>query len=1558
MDEVLNSDVKIQVDKAIDLDAGNVIEECKSLNGNEDIVIIQNSSDDSPTDNLDCLDPSVARYVKQLLLQNGGQQSVIIVDEGGETEQTFNFELLSGHSGETSDSNVCNPVSSDIDTAGSSHSCLCSSDTISSNETSHNVILTELAGVKSFFDPQKSTSNIVTAHGTPAQQNSVPSVDSMPSSNVSLPENLPSSSTPNSFLPHQSSNKVPSLPPCPSPSENSTPLTSEAAEHLLDIAHKMITRKKSSELATGTTGCQSDILADGNKHKSESVITMYLSSPSELKNKIEVLKDNSPIVVLQAQSDADSFPAEGCQDVKDSSGKSLSAVNVVKTDFSSPKETMEAEPVTNIPKDAEGTEELSAPLLGAINSTTAVLEGEGFVYRCQECDYSSHNKHYYKQHVDLVHNEDRPYKCPHCDYAGKRRHALLEHMVVHSNSRPFTCGHCNASFRKKGHLTNHIKLHTSHRLVHCGICNIQLPDSEAFEAHLRKIHKTDKLFKCKLCEHTVVDREAMIKHFQTHNEDVLYTCSFCNSHFSGECSYEEHLKVAHGSVSVPASGLKSLPISSSQQGKNVASLANIMCSECGFVCSDQDMMQKHLWEHIKNGMPKSSRDSLDQVKIITKVASKENSMGVLKKNIDSGQKTLPKDVFYKCTSCAFTSSDNSAFIKHMLAHKTQDKHYKETVMDASNINSERNQFRASGKNLTDLKSMAWSAEVLSSNKAPESQGRSDNVPFVYDKTSARFRCLICNYHCEFQRTIKAHIWKHSGHQNIEYPMFDHGPLQAFKTRSGDTVHLLPVDPSKTAYKPEQLIQIKDNNVIVPESLGETLAATEILESIALVKEEKQVKIVEEQKWQDHNRAAISKGGNSEDKVLKSIVDSDQISKQANTSVLKDLFLLEKRSTNLKDIGYSTSTLRTIRKVDAESAVGCTEPSVVVEVVDTVPAGYSLTGMKSQQGSPRVSDLDSSGGDLKFATNLRSAVLRSRDNSADSDTSASESDPGRSSRGIQHKRPLAQLSVNNKQIGTSKLRCPFCDCQITEDFKVHLLNCKAKVSVGDDECGEKATEPEKPCKDNFLPESNGGESLESFLAEDSDSTESSDETAAGEGSSGKKSGICSSLLAVIEQLRERSRSESEEDRQAGHISKKSSRKKGRQADLGLDSINDLKNIEKISESGGDKFRCVLCHYTSERIYNIKLHMKTHRQKKPSECSLCDFSSTSPEALQEHMLKHCKVRTYACKYCPQHFNHKSTLRAHMRAHKDQEPYLCAYCVFETTSAQDYREHMQVHAGCSSRLRCPGCDLLLGGKDELTAHLLACKGKKAGTHHPKSTDGSGNEKILDESDSDMKTAGLEGNDKQEVKSTGLGPESAEQPPLHSCVVQGCVFSSPSLKELQDHLSVHCNPSLLVCNLCDFKAWHSRSLKSHMKRHANDQRYVQQPLEQYKCNLCGYVCHHLPSLKSHMWRHASDQSYSYEFTNDVINAAIDHDNRVDVGGEADDPELLDQVINSERKILEGELTKCKRGDGQRPICWVTFRCCSCGFETINKAKLNIHMRTHSDLIQQAQTLDIIPRR
>ena len=123
------------------------------------------------------------------------------------------------------------------------------------------------------------------------------------------------------------------------------------------------------------------------------------------------------------------------------------------------------------------------------------------------------------------------------------------------------------------------------------------------------------------------------------------------------------------------------------------------------------------------------------------------------------------------------------------------------------------------------------------------------------------------------------------------------------------------------------------------------------------------------------------------------------------------------------------------------------------------------------------------------------------------------------------------------------------------------------------------------------------------------------------------------------------------------------------------------------------------------------------------------------------------------------------------------------------------------------------------------------------------------------------------------------------------------------------------LYCELCNFKALSTRSLKSHMKRHSNDRHIVQKPLEQYKCTICGYLCTHLPSLKSHMWRHAGDTGYSYTVTNSTLNAAVNGENGV-------------TMVKSTKNAS------------------FVFRCCRCGFESEEQSVLDKHMEIHVDPI------------
>ncbi|KAK3086374.1 hypothetical protein FSP39_017504 [Pinctada imbricata] len=692
-----------------------------------------------------------------------------------------------------------------------------------------------------------------------------------------------------------------------------------------------------------------------------------------------------------------------------------------------------------------------------LNPDQIVIGPPKETFKCAYCEYTSHNKSYLKQHVDLVHTADRPYKCPYCDYAGKRSHSLREHLIVHSNERPFQCTHCNATFRKKGHLTNHEKLHQ--KTVNCQLCQMSFPSSD-IELHLKEHHKVKGHQKKVEISKEVEKRLEKVQDTASRlNASKVYVCSECKAMFKDFSLFVEHAKIHSTNKTIDSAKTKKVPAKEVVQDRSY--LKGMKCTDCGFVSLSQEDMTKHLWTHINTKGP-------------------------------------------------------------------------------------------------------------------------------------------------------------------------------------------------------------NRNPACPESISDSI-------------------------------------------------------------------------------------------------------------------GSEIT------------------------------------------------------------------------------------------------------------------------------------------------VESSNTTTTYENESKQKSGISSSLLAVIEQLRERSK-DSEileaDDTVAGRKSLK--RKIKRESQERLVCIEGMENIEKVYENKTEKYRCKLCHYSNTSTSLLLQHMRLHKEKKPSECSLCEFVASSSEDLQDHMIKHCKVRTYQCKLCPSAFNYKSQLRAHMRAHNDKEVFVCDECDFESNNPTTFRNHVRGHSE-KKLYKCIVCEKRFVSKADLKTH------KKGECAKQKSFS-------CDECDF-----------------VAIGPhEQRIHAKVHAkefnCAY--CDFITTSISKFQNHTKAHEEQTSLKCAFCDFPAVSTRSLKSHMKRHINDQRFVQQPLEQYKCNLCGYVCHHLPSLKSHMWRHASDASYSYQFTNEVINAAIDYDCRLDAQGckESDIAEFSQTI----RRKLKERLERQGEESDVKAVCWVTFRCCQCGFETINKAQLSMHMKTHSDVIKW--TLQVSP--
>ncbi len=125
----------------------------------------------------------------------------------------------------------------------------------------------------------------------------------------------------------------------------------------------------------------------------------------------------------------------------------------------------------------------------------------------------------------------------------------------------------------------------------------------------------------------------------------------------------------------------------------------------------------------------------------------------------------------------------------------------------------------------------------------------------------------------------------------------------------------------------------------------------------------------------------------------------------------------------------------------------------------------------------------------------------------------------------------------------------------------------------------------------------------------------------------------------------------------------------------------------------------------------------------------------------------------------------------------------------------------------------------------------------------------------------------------------------------------------------------------------------------------------EQYVCRLCSYVCYHLPSLKSHMWSHVKNSRFDYSVNTAIINAALDYENKLARKLSAiARSERLDSDASGvfvERQLMAAlELVSYPPQTLLKLACaepMVSFRCSTCGFETVDLSLLRIHKREHS---------------
>ncbi|XP_061669499.1 zinc finger protein 507 isoform X2 [Syngnathoides biaculeatus] len=387
-----------------------------------------------------------------------------------------------------------------------------------------------------------------------------------------------------------------------------------------------------------------------------------------------------------------------------------------------------------------------------------------------------------------------------------------------------------------------------------------------------------------------------------------------------------------------------------------------------------------------------------------------------------------------------------------------------------------------------------------------------------------------------------------------------------------------------------------------------------------------------------------------------------------------------------------------------------------------------------------------------------------------------------------------------------------------------------------------------------------------------------------GAAAANAGISSSLLTVIERLRERS----DQDASDEDILKELQ-----------DNANAVPEDPGASPDGGlvdfvagseRPYRCRLCRYSSGNKGYVKQHLRVHRRRQPYQCPICEHVAADSQDLETHMIHHCKTRTYQCETCSQAFHYKTQLRSHEQEHHSSvgadadetaaaaeaerdadegvlhKTFKCDVCDYTSATYVGVRNHRRIH-NSDKPYRCCNCDFATTNMNSLKSHMRK---------HP-----------------------------QEQQAVQL------------------------LEQYR-------------CSLCGYVCSHPPSLKSHMWKHAGDQNYNYEQVNK-AINEAISQSSRAPAKAS---MGAETLTSSSQDTAKVL-AEQPLEAPVGVPKSSPGPSSPQRSSPSPSPVQVQVQVQVPPPGGGVEYCVLLFCCCICGLESPSKERLMEHMKEHEgDLI------------
>ncbi|XP_033123729.1 zinc finger protein 507-like [Anneissia japonica] len=237
------------------------------------------------------------------------------------------------------------------------------------------------------------------------------------------------------------------------------------------------------------------------------------------------------------------------------------------------------------------------------------------------------------------------FKCPNCPCLFSVTKAQLRRKV-----RP-VCPCCEQS---KSVNQMHGNKPINEGLIACDLCNAIFSSYSDVLLHLGT-HTNATIFKCRLCDYVTTQEKQILKHETVHftppQQQKSFKCVQCNDTFSDFAKLQNHMKT---------------------HNKNKELL--MKCSDCGFTCRCEDILRKHMWQHMESKSNLSS-DQNPQCALLkgsvttSQEETKSDMLCRIKGSVCPMQDGWQSQVcLYKCPLCSYICEKLSTLKCHVWRH--------------------------------------------------------------------------------------------------------------------------------------------------------------------------------------------------------------------------------------------------------------------------------------------------------------------------------------------------------------------------------------------------------------------------------------------------------------------------------------------------------------------------------------------------------------------------------------------------------------------------------------------------------------------------------------------------------------------------------------------------------------------------------------------------------------------------------------------------------------------------------------------------------------------------